>query len=140
MIGSTKLTDWYNHLTPDAGAVALSGLHFKNWSGNVDNGVSRGPIVIRGSDIVPLTDITLEDINMWTLNGNKIVNQCKDVYGSGSCVRSETQGTPTYTTSQTVTATPTGYATPTKPSWAVEGYGTDIPIPVYTLTVLYPLV
>ena len=63
------MTDWESHTTPDTGAVALSGLTFRNWTGNVDNGVSRGPIVIRGSDQVPLTDITLSEIDIWTLNG-----------------------------------------------------------------------
>ena len=53
--------DWESHTTPDTGAVALSGLTFTNWTGHVDNGVSRGPIVIRGLDKVPLTDVTLTD-------------------------------------------------------------------------------
>lgn len=130
---------WESHTTPDTGAVALSGLTFTNWTGHVDNGVSRGPIVIRGSDIVPLTDITLTDINMWTLKGKEIVDQCKNVYGSGSCVRANDGQTTTYTTSQTVTATPTGYTSPASPTWAVEGYGTTDPIPVYTPTVWWPV-
>ena len=80
---------WEETTTPDTGAVALSGLTFSNWTGHVDNGVSRGPIVIRGSDIVPLQDITVEDFNMWTLNGNEVINQCKNVFGVSFPVPSE---------------------------------------------------
>ena len=70
----------------------------------------------------------------------EIINQCKNVYGSGSCVEPAPAGgaLATYTTSQTVTATPTGYVAPTKPAWAVEGYGTTVAIPVYTPAVLWP--
>src|SRR5277367_5944426 len=133
--------DWESHTTPDTGAVDLSGLTFNNWTGHIDNGVSRGPIVIRGSDIVPLTDITLEAFNMWTLNGNKVIHQCKNVYGTGFCAGSLAAGaTPTtFTTSMTVTATPAAYTSPTKPAWAVEGYGTTDPIPVYTPAVWWPV-
>ncbi len=56
----------------------------------MNNGVSRGPIVIRGSNIVPLTDITLSDFFMWTVNQNKILNQCKNVYGTGYCAATST--------------------------------------------------
>ncbi|KAL8714111.1 MAG: hypothetical protein Q9220_001839 [cf. Caloplaca sp. 1 TL-2023] len=129
---------WYNHATPDTGAVALSGLTFNNWNGHVDNGVSRGPVVIRGSDIVPLQDIAIKEMNVWTLNGNKVVDQCKNVYGSGNCIKAAA-GSAAYTTSQTVTATPTGYKIPAKPTWAVEGYGTTDAIPVYTPAVWWPL-
>ncbi len=78
---------------------------------------------------------------MWTLNGKEIVNQCKNVYGKGSCVRAAPAGgaLPTYTTSQTVPAAPTGYVVPTKPGWAVEGYGTTVAIPVYTPGVRWPV-
>ena len=132
---------WENHDTPNTGAVALSGLTFSNWTGHVDNGVSRGPIVIRGSDQVPLTDITLEDFDMWTLNGDKIINQCKNAFGTGYCLQelaSAAQAS-TYTVSSTVTATPTAYVSPAKPSWAVEGYGTTDPIPIYTPAAMWPV-
>ncbi|TVY51695.1 Rhamnogalacturonase A, partial [Lachnellula cervina] len=67
---------------PTRGAVALSSLTFTNWTGTVSNGASRAPIVIRGSDIIPITDITLTHIDMWTQSGTKLLNQCKNVYGS----------------------------------------------------------
>ena len=132
---------WEFHTTPDTGAVALSGLTFSNWTGHVDNGLTRGPIVIRGSDIVPITKITLEDFNMWTLNGKEIVNQCKNVYGVGYCARSLSAGVKatTYTTSSTTIATPSAYVSPTKPAWGISGYGTTDPIPIYTPAVFWPV-
>ncbi|TVY36592.1 putative rhamnogalacturonase A [Lachnellula subtilissima] len=124
---------WYSHTTPDTGAVALSGLTFNNWTGTVDNGASRAPIVIRGSDIVPITDISLTNIDMWTENGNKILNQCKNVYGTGYCAGTATASPlATFTTTATTTVTPAGYTSPTSPAWGIAGYGTTLPIPVYT--------
>ncbi|KAG4440756.1 hypothetical protein IFR05_003743 [Cadophora sp. M221] len=129
---------WYNHLTPNTGAVALSGLTFTNWTGTMNKGSSRGAIVIRGSDQVPAKDVTLSGFNMWTVNGNTVVNQCKNVYGSGYCV-GKSIGLPlaTFTTSVTSTAAPAGFTAPAKPAWAVAGYGTNIPIPVYTPAALW---
>ncbi|KAH8650577.1 pectin lyase fold/virulence factor [Tricladium varicosporioides] len=131
---------WESHSTPNTGAVALSSLTFNNWTGTVDNGVSRAPIVIRGSDIVPLTDITLTNIDMWTVNGGKILNQCKNVYGAGYCVGTST-GTPlaTFTTTATTTSAPAAFTSPTSPAWGLgtTGYGLTIPIPIYTPAVFW---
>lgn len=132
---------WESHSTPNTGAVELSGLTFSNWTGHIDNGLERGAIVIRGSDIVPLTDITAKDISIWTVNGDMNVDQCKNVYGSGACIKSLASGAKasSYTTSSTATATPSAYASPTKPAWANEGFGTSLPIPVYTPTAMWPV-
>lgn len=104
----------------------------------MNKGSSRGAIVIRGSDQVPATDITLSNFNMWTVNGNTVINQCKNVYGSGYCAGKST-GLPlaTFTTSVTSTAAPAGFTAPASPAWGVAGYGTNIPIPVYTPAALW---
>ena len=80
-------------------------------------------------------------MNVWTVNGKEVINQCKNVYGSGYCIESLASGASptTYTVSSTVTATPTAYVAPAKPEWAVEGYGTTVAIPVYTPAVLWPV-
>jgi rhamnogalacturonan hydrolase len=129
---------WESTTTPDTGAVALSGLTFNNWTGTVNNGIQRGPIVIRGSDIVPLADITLSNSDMWTLNGGKLFNQCKNVYGTGYCAATSTASLlATFTTTVTTTSPPSGYTAPTRPAWGVAGYGTADPIPVYTPAVFW---
>lgn len=121
---------WQSKTTPNTGAVALSGLTFNNWTGHIDNGVSRGPVVIRGSDIVPVTNVTLTNIDMWTLNGNKVINQCKNVYGTGICAGSASQTS--FTSSATSTIPPAAYTSPLSPAWGVSGYGVTIAIPIYT--------
>jgi rhamnogalacturonan hydrolase len=125
---------WYSHTTPNTGAVELTGLTFKNWTGTMDNGAQRGAIRIAGSDQVPLTDITLQDFKMWTVNGKKVLNKCNNVYGTGYCAATSTAGKSltTFTSTQTSTAAPSGFTSPTKPTWGVSGYGTTDPIPVYT--------
>ncbi|KAH8594647.1 pectin lyase fold/virulence factor, partial [Bisporella sp. PMI_857] len=124
---------WQSTTTPNTGAVELSGLTFANWTGSLNNGASRGAIVIRGSDQVPLNDILLKGFDMWTINGNKVLNICKNVYGTGYCARADTGAAlATFTSTMTTTAAPTAYASPVSPAWGISGYGVTIPIPVYT--------
>ncbi|KAI5838299.1 pectin lyase fold/virulence factor [Morchella snyderi] len=130
---------WYSHTTPNTGAIALSGLVFSNWTGTVNNGINRGPIVIKGSDVVPLTNITLEDFSMWTVNKDRVVLQCNNVYGTGYCARELASGaTPTaFSSTVTITTTMSGFTSPTSPAWGVAGYGTTESIPVYTPAALW---
>lgn len=130
---------WQSKTTPNTGAVAISGLTFNNWTGTVDNGVQRAPIVIRGSDIVPLTDIALSAFDMWTVNQSKLLHQCKNVYGTGYCAGTSTAGQvlTSFTTTMTVTAKPAAFTSPISPAWGVSGYGLTIPIPVYTPAVMW---
>jgi rhamnogalacturonan hydrolase len=86
--------------------------------------------VIRGSDIVPVTDVTLTNIDMWTLNGDKVVHQCYNVFGTGLCAGDDTQTT--VSNLATSTTPPAAYTSPASPAWGVSGYGVTIPIPVYT--------
>lgn len=75
---------------------------------------------------------------MWTVNEDKILNQCKNVYGSGYCAASSTaEDLATFTTTQTTTVTPVGFTSPTSPAWGISGYGTTEPIPVYTPAVFW---
>lgn len=128
---------WYGRTEPNTGAIAISDLVFRSWTGTVNNGISRGPIVIRGSNVVPLTNITLEDFNMWTENKNAVVHRCNNVYGTGYCARElkDDATTPTsFSSTVTVSTMPTGFVKPTRPAWGVgaTGYGVTVPIPVYT--------
>ncbi|CAZ79449.1 unnamed protein product [Tuber melanosporum] len=126
---------WYGRTEPNTGAIAISDLQFKNWTGTVDNGISRGPIVIRGSNIVPLTDIMMEDFRMWTVNKDVVVLRCNNVYGTGYCARelNGAQSTP-FSSTVTIRETMAGFVSPTSPPWGVgpTGYGLTVPIPVYT--------
>jgi rhamnogalacturonan hydrolase len=123
---------WEQHTSGDTGAVKLSNLVFRNWTGTVDNGVTRGVAMLRASNVVPATNIQLIDFKMWTKTGNKVVNVCKNVYGSGFCAKKGSGGK--YATSAVSNSPPAGYTAPVKPRWALPdtGYGTAEAIPVVT--------
>ncbi|KAF4628371.1 hypothetical protein G7Y89_g9786 [Cudoniella acicularis] len=150
---------WQETFTPDTGAVALSNIIFRNFTGNplpfskqkdnadnkggIANGALRPPLYLIASDFIPAENITVEDFSLWTESGDHVVNQISNVYGSGDDVYGPNDGiqvleagaTPTaYTTSYTITTPPSGWTEPPSPAWAAPstGYGTTDPIPVYT--------
>ena len=69
-----------------------------------------------------MTDIKLGDIEMWTMNGNKIIDQCESAHGEGYCARTlVANAVPTaFTVSLTIIATLNAYASPTKPAWGIQ--------------------
>ncbi|RDW63491.1 hypothetical protein BP6252_11036 [Coleophoma cylindrospora] len=126
---------WGGTYTPDTGAVAIYNLTFNNFTGSLADGMQRGAMNLRGSDIVPMQDITLIDFDFFNTVGDRIVNQCNNVYGSGGCIPAES-GTSTFDIQTTTWVAATSL--PAAPSWAVSGYGLTIPIPVYTPAVMWP--
>ncbi|KAH8646352.1 glycoside hydrolase family 28 protein [Xylariales sp. PMI_506] len=134
---------WQNTLTPDTGSVTLSNIVFKNFSGSVANGVQRPPLYLIANDLTFATNITIQEFSLWTETNDYIVNKINNVYGQGDNSYGEGDGIPTlapgqvpttYTSAYTVTASPTSWTIPPSPTWALPntGYGTDVPIPVYT--------
>ncbi|KAJ5739720.1 CAZyme family GH28 [Penicillium manginii] len=133
---------WQNTFQPDTGAVALSNLVFRNFSGSVADGSKRPPLYLIANDLTFALNVTVEDFTIWTESGTQIVNKINNVFGigddsyganNGIKSLSGTESPSTYTSSYTVTATPTNWEAPTTPSWAAPstGYGTSTPIPVY---------
>ncbi|KAJ5973989.1 CAZyme family GH28 [Penicillium waksmanii] len=133
---------WQNTFEPDTGAVALSNLVFRNFSGSVANGSNRPPLYLIANDLTFALNVTVEDFTVWTESGTQIINKISNVFGvgdesyganNGIKKLTGTESPYTYTSSYTVTATPTNWEPPTTPSWAVPstGYGTSTPIPVY---------
>ncbi|QKD50641.2 pectin lyase fold/virulence factor [Fusarium oxysporum Fo47] len=139
---------WQNTFEPDTGAVALSNLVFKNFSGSVADGSKRPPLFLVANDLSFATNVTVEDFSIWTESGSSVVNKISNIFGHGDNSYGQANGikslssgqAPTaYTSTYTVTATPTGWAAPSFPTWAAAstGYGTDVPIPVYTPAALW---
>ncbi|KAM0226730.1 hypothetical protein ACHAPO_012119 [Fusarium lateritium] len=139
---------WQNTFEPDTGAIALTNLVFKNFSGSVGDGAKRPPLFLVANDLRFATNITVEDFSLWTESGTFIVNKIGNIFGHGDNsyggadgIKSLTSGqSPTpYTSTYTITAKPTGWTAPSLPTWAVTstGYGTDVPIPVYTPAALW---
>ncbi|KAI8290773.1 Rhamnogalacturonase A [Colletotrichum sp. SAR11_57] len=134
---------WQNTFEPDTGAVAISNLIFKNFSGSVADGAKRPPLYLIANDLTYATNVTVEGFSLWTESGTYVVNKISNIfgnsdnsYGVGDGIKSLTskQSPTAYTSTYTISTTPTGWAIPPSPTWAAAstGYGTDVPIPVYT--------
>ncbi|KAI8260928.1 Rhamnogalacturonase A [Colletotrichum sp. SAR 10_77] len=134
---------WQNTFEPDTGAVALSNLIFKNFSGSVADGAKRPPLYLIANDLTYATNVTVEGFSLWTESGTYVLNKISNIfgnsdnsYGVGDDIKSLTskQSPTAYTSTHTISTTPTGWAIPPSPTWAAAstGYGTDVPIPVYT--------
>ncbi|EDO03754.1 hypothetical protein SS1G_06235 [Sclerotinia sclerotiorum 1980 UF-70] len=136
---------WQQTYLPDSGAVTLSNITFRNFSGSIQDAAKRPALYLLASDYIPATDITVEDVTVWTESGSTSVNHISNIFGVGDDVYGPNNGivelaqgenpkSETYTSTYTITSAPTGWATPTWPAWAVAttGYGTTDPIPVYT--------
>ncbi|RHZ44416.1 putative rhamnogalacturonase [Aspergillus thermomutatus] len=134
---------WQNTFEPDTGSVALSNLVFRNFSGSVANGVQRPPLYLIANDLTYATNVTVKDFTVWTESGSSVVNKINNVFGEGDDSYGPNNGLVslgaaeqphTYTSTYTITASPTGWVAPGLPAWAAPstGYGTASPIPVYT--------
>ncbi|KAF4923748.1 Rhamnogalacturonase A [Colletotrichum fructicola] len=134
---------WQNTFEPDTGAVAISNLIFKNFSGSVADGAKRPPLYLIANDLTYATNVTVEGFSLWTESGTYVVNKISNIfgnsdnsYGVGDGIKSLTskQSPTAYTSTYTISTTPTGWAIPPSPTWAAAstGYGTDVPNPVYT--------
>ncbi|WYZ46573.1 hypothetical protein EsH8_IX_000798 [Colletotrichum jinshuiense] len=134
---------WQNTFEPDTGAVALSNLVFRNFTGSIADGAKRPPLYLIANDLTYAKNVIVEDFSLWTESGTYVVNKISNIfgtgdnsYGTGNGIQSlAPKGSPTpYTSTYTVTASPTSWTAPPSPTWAVPntGYGTDVPIPVYT--------
>ncbi|KAK1496386.1 murein transglycosylase [Colletotrichum cuscutae] len=134
---------WQNTFEPDTGAVALSNLVFRNFSGSVADGAKRPPLYLIANDLTYATNVTVEKFSLWTESGTSVVNKISNIfgtgdnsYGTGNGIKSlAAKASPApYTSTYTITASPTGWTAPPSPTWALPntGYGTDVPIPVYT--------
>ncbi|KIM93395.1 glycoside hydrolase family 28 protein [Oidiodendron maius Zn] len=142
---------WQNVFTPDTGAVTLSNLTFRNITGSLADGALRPPLYLIGNDLFLTDSVTIEDFSLWTEEGSYIVNKINNIYGYGDDVYGPNDGLgippsgttdvtlSTFTSSYTISASPTGWVEPAFPTWAAAstGYGTAVPIPVYTPAALW---
>ncbi|KAF5974125.1 murein transglycosylase [Fusarium coicis] len=112
---------WQNTFEPDTGAVALSNLVFKNFSGSVADGSKRPPLFLVANDLSFATNVTVEDFN-------NIFGHRDNSYGQANGIKSLASGqSPTpYTSTYTVAATPTG--------WTTLSFPTQVPI----MELMYP--
>jgi hypothetical protein len=130
---------WQSTFEPDTGAVALSNLVFQNFSGSVANGAQRPPLYLIANDLTFATNVTVEDFTVWTEAGTSVVNKISNIFGIGDNSYGSSNGIKSlgageapspYTSTYTITASPTNWQAPTTPTWAVPstGYGSKFSI------------
>jgi hypothetical protein len=106
----------------------------RNFTGSLANGAKRPPISFIGNDLFLIDSVTIEGFSLWTEEGTQVINKINNAYGHGDNVYGTNDGLgvangqnplPTFTHAVTVTASPTGWVSPTFPSWALAstGYG-----------------
>lgn len=56
----------------------------------------------------PCYDITIDNVNLWTEDGDYVKWSCQNAYGSGACLAEadDTDDLATYTTARTITEAP----------------------------------
>ncbi|GFN13546.1 rhamnogalacturonase E [Aspergillus tubingensis] len=84
------------------------------------------------------TDITVEEVNIWTEVGDEQTYFCGNAYGTGVCFNEA--ATPTsYASTITVTSAPSGYSATMMPEDLSSAFGYTLSIPTLTLPVsFYP--
>jgi rhamnogalacturonan hydrolase len=104
--------------------------------GSVANGVQRPPLYLVANDLTFATNVTVEEFTIWTEANDYVVNKIQNVFGTGDDSYGDNDGiatlvageTPTpYTSTYTVTASPTNWVEPASPTWAAPstGYGSE---------------
>lgn len=120
---------WSGQTTVAGNGVQLFNISFNDWTGDCANGSQRGPVQFLCASAVPCTSMSVSDFAIWTDTGSSETYKCQNAYGSGTCLRSGT-GAGTYTTTQTISAAPTGYVAARLPDDVTESFGFTSPIPI----------
>ncbi|KAF2182075.1 glycoside hydrolase family 28 protein [Zopfia rhizophila CBS 207.26] len=116
--------------------VQVKNLYYKNWHGY--NTVNSRPVIRLECDPdLPCYNITLNNVNLWTADGDYVTWSCQNAYGTGACLRSANNGLSTYTS--VTTAGKTYYATSYMPSDLASAFPSTVsftipPVP----TTFYP--
>lgn len=112
-------------------------IFLRNLSGSVADGVKRPSLYLVANDLSFATNVTVEDFSVWTESGTTVVNKISNIfgttddsYGSSNGIKSLGAGeSPSpYSSTYTITASPTGWKAPATPTWAVPstGYGSKL--------------
>ncbi|RAK81713.1 pectin lyase-like protein [Aspergillus fijiensis CBS 313.89] len=90
----------------DGDGLEVYNLTFTNWHGyNSDN--SRPTIRLLCSVNDTCADIVVDDVALWTDSGDDVTWTCENAFGSGAYLESDGHAGDSYTTTTTITATPT---------------------------------
>jgi hypothetical protein len=100
----------------------------------VANGVQRPPLYLVANDLTFASNVTVENFTLWTETNSYVVNKISNVFGTGDDSYGPNDGIRAlapgeapapYTSTITITASPTGWVVPPSPTWALPntGYG-----------------
>ncbi|THH13679.1 hypothetical protein EW146_g6568 [Bondarzewia mesenterica] len=130
---------WASMSTLDGDGVKLSNFVFKNWDGEVVDGVNRPPVQFLCADGAPCVNMTLTNVNMWSATGEANY-KCESAYGTGACLKAAGSMVASYALTSTAYSEPSGYSTPsTLAGDLTAGFTSTAPIPVPTIpTMFYP--
>lgn len=100
------------------------------------DGARRASIFLSCPAEVPCTDITVEEVNIWTEVGDEQTYFCGNAYATGVCFNEA--ATPTsYASTITVTSSPSGYSATMMPEDLSSAFGYTLSIPTLTLPVSF---
>lgn len=105
-------------------------------------GTKRPPLYLIANDLTFATNVTVEDFTVWTETGTTVLNKISNIFGTGDNSYGSNDGIKSldkgespspYTSTYTITASPTNWQAPSTPTWAVPstGYGSKYPIRLF---------
>ncbi|EIM79283.1 pectin lyase-like protein [Stereum hirsutum FP-91666 SS1] len=130
---------WSSMTAVDGDGVKLTNIEFKNWNGDVVNGVNRPPVQFICADGAPCVNMTLTDVNMWS-ETDKAIYKCESAYGTGACLQEVDSSITSYAASTSSYSQPTGYTSVvTMDGDLTAGFTSTASIPVPTIpSTFYP--
>lgn len=126
---------WSSQAEQAGSGVKLSKIQFRNWDGEVVDGVQRAPAQFICADGAPCEGVTLDNVNMWGATG-KANYKCRSAFGTGACLKSGSAGS--YAQTTVAYSRPGNYHTPSKMSGDLAaGFATNAAIPTPTIPTSY---
>lgn len=111
--------------------VHMSNIRMDNFHGTTTSGKLRGAIRFLASDAAPAENIQFSNINIWDPRAKKMKYSCINAYGKGECLQDPSvKKTPRFVNEHFATSPPKGFIMPSKPSWALDGFGGKQKIPI----------
>ncbi|KAF7891894.1 hypothetical protein EAF00_008196 [Botryotinia globosa] len=113
--------------------VIYENLSFNNWKGTCESVTARGPINLLCSSTAPCTNITITDFAIGDDSGSTGKYVCQNAYGSGGCLKADTDSPSAYTTTQSWSSMPTGYEASTMAQDLATPFAVSVSIPIPTV-------
>jgi rhamnogalacturonan hydrolase len=129
---------WTDAALAPGNGVVITDLTFSNWKGTIVE-ATRASIQILCADAAPCSGLSLSNIDFWTDANTAEHYLCESAYGTGYCLRANSAGTTSYTSTTTVSTAPSGYSAAKMPSDLPSGLGISVSIAIPAIpTTFYP--